>query len=304
MPYAPLELTQLKHWWSHHSAARSALAIKYVSECDSTNAQLYRSPSQHHTLLVAERQTHGRGQFERVWRSQTGDLIFSLGLRLPLDVIPALSIRVGLALAHTCTRNGWPVQLKWPNDLIGQTAAHKGKLAGILVQANPNNDSKHPDGHAMRWVVIGVGMNIAPRLQEQASDVGLAPSAFAPIGLAQIDPTWHAHSLTIGTRETLLMQLVDAILCAIENAHRLPDAALAQHWNQYDLWHRHTVQWAEHGTVDSAAQNEYGTALGINAWGEYRIQPAIIDSTAAPIVTLNSGQIRAYHPIVDERKSD
>ena len=91
MPYAPLELARLKHWWSHHSAARSALAIKYVAECDSTNAQLYRSPSQHHTLLVAERQTHGRGQFERVWRSQAGDLIFSLGLSLPLDAIPALS---------------------------------------------------------------------------------------------------------------------------------------------------------------------------------------------------------------------
>ena len=165
MPYAPLELARLKHWWSHHSVARSALAIKYVAECDSSNAQLYRSPSQHHTLLVAERQTHGRGQFERVWRSQAGDLIFSLGLSLALDAIPALSIRVGLALAQTCTQNGWPVQLKWPNDLIGQTASHKGKLAGILVQTNPNNHS-HESRSTMRWVVIGVGLNIAPRLDD------------------------------------------------------------------------------------------------------------------------------------------
>ena len=300
MPYAPLELARLKHWWSHHSAARSALAIKYVAECDSTNAQLYRSPSQHHTLLVAERQTHGRGQFERVWRSQAGDLIFSLGLSLPLDAIPALSIRVGLALAQTCTQNGWPVQLKWPNDLIGQTASHKGKLAGILVQANPNNHSSPESRSTMRWVVIGVGLNIAPRLDDPSMNTDLAPSAFAPIGLAQIDPTWHARTLALGARETLLMQLVDAILCAIETAHALPDTSLAQRWNQYDLWQQHTVQWAEHGTVDEAAPSEYGTALGINAWGEYRIQPAIIDpATAAPIVTLNSGQIRAYHPMTE-----
>ncbi len=297
MPYAPLELARLKHWWSHHSAAHSALAIKYMAECDSSNAQLYRSPSQHHTLLVAERQTHGRGQFERVWRSHAADLTFSIGLRLPLDKIPALSIRVGLALAQTCTRNGWPVQLKWPNDLIGQTDSHKGKLAGILVQTNP---SEYSD---MRWVVIGVGLNIASRLNDRLNDssmsTDLAPSAFAPIGLAQIDPTWHAHTLAIGARETLLMQLVDAIICAIESAHALPDASLAQHWNQYDLWQQHTVQWAENGTVDESTAADYGTALGINAWGEYRIQPAIIDPAAAPIVTLNRGQIRAYHPITD-----
>ena len=297
MPYAPLELARLKHWWSHHSAAHSALAIKYMAECDSSNAQLYRSPSQHHTLLVAERQTHGRGQFERVWRSHAGDLTFSIGLRLPLDKIPALSIRVGLALAQTCTRNGWPVQLKWPNDLIGQTDSHKGKLAGILVQTNP---SEHSD---MRWVVIGVGLNIASRLNDRLNDhstsTDLAPSAFAPIGLAQIDPTWHARTLAIGARETLLMQLVDAIICAIESAHALPDASLAQRWNQYDLWQQYTVQWAENGTVDESTAADYGTALGINAWGEYRIQPAIIDPAAAPIVTLNRGQIRAYHPITD-----
>lgn len=292
MPYAPLDLTRLKHWWSHHSTAHNALSIKYVAECDSTNAQLYRSPGQHHTLLVAERQNHGRGQFERVWRSQPGDLIFSLGLRLPVDTIPALSIRVGLALAQTCAQHGWPVQLKWPNDLIGQTSSHRGKLAGILVQTNP---SEHSDA---RWVVIGVGLNIASRLHDTNGYADLPPSAFAPIGLAQLDSTWHAHNLSVGARETLLMQLVDAILCAIETAHPLPDAQLSEQWNQYDLWQQQTIQWTDNGTVDSLNSTDYGTALGINAWGEYRIQPAITTPTSATIVTLNSGQIRAYHPIV------
>ena len=288
MPYAPLELARLKDWWSHHSTARSALSIKYRAECDSTNAQLYRSPSQHHTLLVAETQTHGRGQFERVWRSQPGDLIFSLGLRLAVDKIPALSIRVGLALAQVLSQLGHRVQLKWPNDLIGQTRSHRGKLAGILVQTNP---SEHSD---TRWVVIGVGLNIASRLHDSAD---IAPSAFAPIGLAQLDDAWQAHRLLTGAREALLMQLVDAILHSIESAHALPDAQLAEHWNQYDLWQQQTIQWTDSGAIDAPSETDYGTALGINAWGEYRIQPAITSPTSAPIVSLNSGQIRAYHPI-------
>ena len=285
MPYAPLELTRMKDWWSHHSAARSALSIKYLSECDSTNAQLYRSPSQHHTLLVAETQTHGRGQFERVWRSQSGDLIFSLGLRLPIDKIPALSIRVGLALAQTLNAYGYHIQLKWPNDVIGDTGTHKGKLAGILVQTNPSEHS------ATRWVVIGVGLNVASRLHESMDDT--TPSAFPPIGLAQLDSAWQIQHLPTGARETLLMRLVDAILLQIEAAHTLPDPQLTQHWNAYDVWQQQSVQWSENGTVDTAMNLPYGAAQGINEWGAYRIRSAADNA----IITLNSGQIRAYHPI-------
>lgn len=285
MPYAPLELTRMKDWWSHHSAARSALSIKYLSECDSTNAQLYRSPSQHHTLLVAETQIQGRGQFERVWRSQSGDLIFSLGLRLPIDKIPALSIRVGLALAQTLNAYGYPIQLKWPNDVIGDTGTHKGKLAGILVQTNPSEHS------ATRWVVIGVGLNVASRLHESMDDT--TPSAFPPIGLAQLDSAWQIQHLPTGARETLLMRLVDAILLQIEAAHTLPDPQLTQHWNAYDVWQQQSVQWSENGTVDTAMNLPYGAAQGINEWGAYRIRSAADNA----IITLNSGQIRAYHPI-------
>ena len=285
MPYAPLELTRMKDWWSHHSAARSALSIKYLSECDSTNAQLYRSPSQHHTLLVAETQIQGRGQFERVWRSQSGDLIFSLGLRLPIDKIPALSIRVGLALAQTLNAYGYHIQLKWPNDVIGDTGTHKGKLAGILVQTNPSEHS------ATRWVVIGVGLNVASRLHESMDDT--TPSAFPPIGLAQLDSAWQIQHLPTGARETLLMRLVDAILLQIEAAHTLPDLQLTQHWNAYDVWQQQSVQWSENGTVDTAMNLPYGAAQGINEWGAYRIRSAADNA----IITLNSGQIRAYHPI-------
>ena len=285
MPYAPLELTRMKDWWSHHSVARSALSIKYLSECGSTNAQLYRSPSQHHTLLVAETQIQGRGQFERVWRSQSGDLIFSLGLRLPIDKIPALSIRVGLALAQTLNAYGCHIQLKWPNDVIGDTGTHKGKLAGILVQTNPSEHS------ATRWVVIGVGLNVASRLHESMDDT--TPSAFPPIGLAQLDSAWQIQHLPTGARETLLMRLVDAILLQIEAAHTLPDPQLTQHWNAYDVWQQQSVQWSENGTVDTAMNLPYGAAQGINEWGAYRIRSAADNA----IITLNSGQIRAYHPI-------
>ena len=180
---------------------------------------------------------------------------------------------------------GYHIQLKWPNDVIGDTGTHKGKLAGILVQTNPSEHS------ATRWVVIGVGLNVASRLHESMDDT--TPSAFPPIGLAQLDSAWQIQHLPTGARETLLMRLVDAILLQIEAAHTLPDPQLTQHWNAYDVWQQQSVQWSENGTVDTAMNLPYGAAQGINEWGAYRIRSAADNA----IITLNSGQIRAYHPI-------
>ena len=264
--------------------ARTSLAIQYVAQCDSTNTQLYRSSKQHHTLLVAETQTQGRGQFNRTWLSQYGDLIFSLGLRLPLELIPALSIRVGLALAQVLTQHGCHIQLKWPNDLIGVTSTRQGKLAGILIQTNPTEHGKY------RWVVIGIGLNIAPR--EQA-DRQTAPSAFDPIGLSDLNPAWKPDCIETGAREALLMTLVDRILQALESIQPLPDSELAQQWNPFDVWQGQTVQHLENGTTDATAHEQLrGIALGINDFGQYCIQVAAKDGKSK-IMQLDSGQIRA-----------
>ena len=264
--------------------ARTSLAIQYVSQCDSTNTQLYRSSNQHHTLLVAETQTQGRGQFNRTWLSQHGDLIFSLGLRLPLEHIPALSIRVGLALAQVLTQHGCHIKLKWPNDLIGVTSTRQGKLAGILIQTNPTEHGKY------RWVVIGIGLNIASRSHV---DNQTAPSAFEPIGLSDLSPAWKPDCIETGAREALLMTLVDRILQALESIQPLPDSELARQWNPFDVWQGQTVQYLESGTTDTTAQEQLrGLALGINDFGQYCIQVAAKDGQSK-IMQFDSGQIRA-----------
>ena len=257
--------------------AQTALSIQYVAQSLSTNTQLYQSPRQHQQLLIAETQTQGHGQFERSWHSVQGDLIFSLGLRLPLEKISALSIRVGLALVQTCRHLGWQTQLKWPNDLIGQTKTGLGKLAGILVQAHPQ-EINHT-----RWVVIGVGLNIPARTKQANLR---ADAAFPAMGLAQMDDSWHPENLVAGKREALLMHLVDAILQRIHFAKPLPDADLPQIWNPYDVWRGARVQW------DNGARFIVGQASGINAYGEYCIQTD--EQSKQTTVALNSGQIRPF----------
>lgn len=270
-PIPPIELSSLQARWSAHSQSNAALLIKYVTSCDSTNLQLCHSPRQHNTLLVAEHQTHGRGQLDKTWHSTSGDLVFSIGLILPLTLLPALSLRVGLALAQVCAINGWQAQLKWPNDVIAThpDTAQRGKLAGILVQSQPAQDGRNA------WVVIGVGVNIGARLLPSST----SPSAFAPIGIAQLDAAW--INPIKGQREQLLIQIVDTIMVHIETAVNESAQTLPQAWNSFDLWRGEPLS-----ATDATGKKTTGTGAGINLDGAYQLQ------TPTDLFALHSGQLQ------------
>ena len=269
--YPPISLAHLKNWWSQNSRTHHPLAIKYIASCESTNSQLYRSPSHATTLLVTETQTQGRGQFEREWQTRSGDLIFSLGVRLHSSKIQALSIRVGLALAQVCAHFGYAAQLKWPNDEI----LNKGNLAGILVQSNPSTQEQ------MNWVVIGVGMNIASRANLPLSKK--TNSAFIPTSLSQVDAQW--LNPKVGAREALIMHIVDEILLHIDGERALSNDYLATQWNQHDIWLHQPIIW-----IDPFGQKHHGTGLGIDANGTYQMH------SSRGQVAIYSGQIRSAQP--------
>jgi BirA family biotin operon repressor/biotin-[acetyl-CoA-carboxylase] ligase len=154
--------------------------VEVLPEIDSSNSELMRRArsGQHEaTLLVAERQTAGRGRMGRVWQSQPGDsLTFSLSLSIAPRDWSGLSLAVGLSLAESLHPG---VQLKWPNDLWFEDR----KLGGILVEAASMGGRSQ--------VVVGVGLNIRPRLADglntaPAALSELLPALTAPTTLAQV----------------------------------------------------------------------------------------------------------------------
>jgi len=126
--------------------------VTVVPQTGSTNADLLdaaRAGADEGLVLVAEKQTAGRGRLGRSWSAPAGaGLIFSVLLR-PSDVPPGrlgwLPLLTGVAVAAAVHgQAGLPASLKWPNDvLVGER-----KLAGILAEAH---------GGA---VVVGVGLNV------------------------------------------------------------------------------------------------------------------------------------------------
>ena len=120
--------------------------IESLPEVDSTNSELMRrarAGQTHPLLLIAERQTAGRGRLGRQWHGQAGDsLMFSMGLTLNPANWSGLSLAVGLSLVNSLDpgqRHG--LGLKWPNDLWLMPAGGRGaegrKLGGLLIETVP-----------------------------------------------------------------------------------------------------------------------------------------------------------------------
>ncbi len=140
------------------------------------------------TLVLADRQTAGRGRQGRRWDSPAGAGIWLTLIERPHDVLAldVLSLRSGLLAAQALdVVAGCTVQLKWPNDLY----VRERKLAGILIETRWRAGA--PD-----WVAIGFGLNVlAPDLE---TATGLAAGTRRVEALARVVPALREAARSAG----------------------------------------------------------------------------------------------------------
>ncbi|NLD26528.1 MAG: biotin--[acetyl-CoA-carboxylase] ligase [Acholeplasmataceae bacterium] len=123
----------------------------HFSVLSSTNTYLkdnYRSLP-NYTVVSADRQTAGRGRFQRTWIDGE-DLLLSILLKddLPTVNIFGLSLVTAAAVHSSLSEIAAPV-IKWPNDII----LNNKKIAGILIESIICNN--RPE-----CLVIGIGVNV------------------------------------------------------------------------------------------------------------------------------------------------
>lgn len=104
------------------------------------------------TVIIAGRQTAGRGRLGRSWVSPAKVGVYlSVVLRpaIPPMQAPGLSLVAALAVTETIREYpGLPAQIKWPNDVvIGDK-----KVAGVLTELSAEVDR-------VNFVVVGIGLN-------------------------------------------------------------------------------------------------------------------------------------------------
>ena len=104
------------------------------------------------TLVLADRQTAGRGRAGKAWASASGAGVWLTLIERPDDpaALGVLALRLGLALAPVLDPFAdAAIRLKWPNDLwVGER-----KLAGVLAEARWR-------AGVIEWVAIGIGINV------------------------------------------------------------------------------------------------------------------------------------------------
>ncbi|MDZ7697831.1 MAG: biotin--[acetyl-CoA-carboxylase] ligase [Deltaproteobacteria bacterium] len=130
--------------------------IAYFMEIDSTNARAKDMASEgaaEGTVVVAEKQTGGRGRKGRDWFSPPmGGIYCSLILRpeFPPEDGPKITFLSAVAAAEALGRfMSSGLTIKWPNDIL----ANGKKIAGILTEMTSEMD-------AINYVVVGIGINV------------------------------------------------------------------------------------------------------------------------------------------------
>jgi BirA family biotin operon repressor/biotin-[acetyl-CoA-carboxylase] ligase len=160
--------------------ARSALAgtrfadVRWVAETGSTNAdvmELARQGEPEGIVVLADRQTAGRGRRGRTWETPAGAaLLGTVLLRPPAAVAGLTTMAVAVAAAEVVeVTTGAVVRLKWPNDLVwpGDGSGPDRKLAGILAEVDWPAGSgvsggwSEPGPGERLSVAVGIGINVA-----------------------------------------------------------------------------------------------------------------------------------------------
>jgi BirA family biotin operon repressor/biotin-[acetyl-CoA-carboxylase] ligase len=144
----PAELApHLRGQWRH---------IHWHEEVDSTQRvarELARGGAPEGTVVIAERQSAGRGRLGRQWHSPPGvNLYCSIVLRPPLapSAVPQIALVAGTAVAAAVAEEtGLRPGIKWPNDVLLDGR----KVAGILTEMDSEVDRVH-------HVIAGIGVNL------------------------------------------------------------------------------------------------------------------------------------------------
>lgn len=105
------------------------------------------------TVVLADRQTGGRGRRERKWESKPGEnMLMSVLLRPSVrsEVAPRFTIAAAVGVYRAMVMHAVrDVRIKWPNDIV---IGHK-KLAGILLECSATVDG-------IKHLTVGIGLNV------------------------------------------------------------------------------------------------------------------------------------------------
>lgn len=149
--------------------------VVYYETTDSTNLRAHdlgEAGAAEGTVVIADRQTAGKGRLGRSWISPPGvNLYASVLLRpsiLPYHA-PQLSFLSAVAVARAVEEiSGLAPSVKWPNDVLLRGR----KIAGLLNEMSAETEGIH-------YVILGIGVNLNMRSEQFPADLRYPATSLA-----------------------------------------------------------------------------------------------------------------------------
>jgi BirA family biotin operon repressor/biotin-[acetyl-CoA-carboxylase] ligase len=201
------------------------------------------------TLVVAEKQTGGRGRMDRKWESPPGGLYFTMVLKPEISLVlsPLLNFAASLVLSQTIQdRCNVKAEVKWPNDIL----VHDRKISGMLSEMEA-------EGDLVSFINIGIGINI-----------NNAPSKHIPSATSIRSITGRTHN-----RRKFLADYLDRM------EDRLRNLDLG---NVIAEWKKHTATIGRGVKVVTRSGVTKGTAVDVDEGGALIVRTA--DGTLKKVI--------------------
>ncbi len=211
-------------------------------------------------VVIAGRQTAGRGRLGRAWASPPGGLWMSVIARPGMSSAAAGRLGIGLAVAAAegmREATGAAAKVKWPNDLV--VAGRK--LGGILVETRLEGDTI-----AAAVLSLGLNVNVSPSaLPEEVRDTAVSVS----------EMTGRAHHLA-----PIAARILERLECLWPEVTAL-GTDLVRRWEKLDEFHGLEVEVA---TGDGLVR---GLDAGLGLGGE------LIVTTEGGERSVAAGEVRS-----------
>lgn len=187
-------------------AIKPGLGFRFLESIDSTNRvgmdMVSKGPHKN-TLLVAERQTHGKGRWDRKWESDNDDGVWASLVVFDADDMPRFVRALSVAIAETVqTHVDQHVNIKWPNDVLIEDR----KVSGLLAESAPT-----PSGE--RAMVLGFGINVnqqgnsfSDEISAIATSIRIASGKTIPVEQILVETIEHLYDYLENRTEELFAQ--------------------------------------------------------------------------------------------------
>jgi BirA family transcriptional regulator, biotin operon repressor / biotin---[acetyl-CoA-carboxylase] ligase len=236
--------------------AHTKVDLLFRDEVDSTNTEAEKflaSGRQTPFVVVAQRQTKGRGRMGRQWHSEDeGNLYATFAFRPQLAPaqMQMITLWMGVEIcSYFADKLSLPAEVKWPNDIVSGDR----KLCGILAEARVDADRT-------RDLIFGIGINVNSQCDKWPAEMAAVATSLS---------TLHGEKLRINK---VAAELVDVVNKAYDRyVSGEYKAELFDLWTRFDALRGKTVRGTRGhdeivGTADGI--DEHGNLIVVTADGK------------------------------------